>query len=118
MIGTKLLDEVVGLPASLLQAGVAGVVASLWSVNDFSTALLMIKFYECFFQNPSDTAVALRTAQRWLRDATQQQLLDWATSTLSGDDLKKVENTLNRYNSDVKPYEHPYYWAAFCAVGQ
>ncbi|OQW91019.1 MAG: hypothetical protein BWK78_05715, partial [Thiotrichaceae bacterium IS1] len=118
MIGTKNIEEVVGLPASLLQAGVAGVVASLWSVNDLSTALLMIKFYECFFQNPSDTAVALRTAQRWLRDATQQELLDWAKSTLSGDNLKEVEETLDCYNSDEKPYEKPYYWAAFCAVGQ
>jgi len=117
MIGMKNIEEVVGLPASLLQAGVAGVVASLWSVNDLSTALLMIKFYECFFQNPSDTAVALRTAQRWLRDATQQDL-NLAKSTLSGDNLKEVENTLNWYNPDEKPYAHPYYWSAFCAVGQ
>ncbi len=109
----------VGLPASLLQAGVAGVVASLWSVNDLSTALLMIKFYECFFQNPSDTAVALRTAQRWLREATTQQLLELAQSTLDADNMKVVKDTFARYHydPDEKPYEDPYYWAAFCAVG-
>jgi CHAT domain-containing protein len=44
--GLELPEEVVGLPAGLLQAGVASVVASLWSVSDMSTALLMTKFYQ------------------------------------------------------------------------
>src|SRR6185503_8601078 len=38
--GTELPDEVVALPTGLLQAGVAGVVASLWAVPDRSTAML------------------------------------------------------------------------------
>lgn len=43
--GTQLPDEVVSLPTRLLQAGVAGVAASLWSVADLSTTLLLVRFY-------------------------------------------------------------------------
>jgi CHAT domain-containing protein len=40
----SLPDEAVGFPAALLKVGVAGVVATLWPVDDRSTALLMVKF--------------------------------------------------------------------------
>jgi CHAT domain-containing protein len=43
--GIELLDEVVSWPSGLLQAGVAGVAASLWSVTDQRTMLLMVDFY-------------------------------------------------------------------------
>jgi len=82
--GMELPDEVVNLPAGLLQAGVAGVVASLWSVSDMSTALLMTKFYQnvtTLWQEPgtqASIAPALQAAQCWLRDATKQELQAWA----------------------------------------
>ena len=43
--GTGLPDEVVALPTGLLQAGVAGVIASQWAVPDLGTAILMAEFY-------------------------------------------------------------------------
>jgi CHAT domain-containing protein len=46
--GAELPDEVVALPTGLLQAGAAGVVASLWSVIDKRTMLLMVRFYDCW----------------------------------------------------------------------
>ena len=39
-------DEVVGLAASFLQAGAAGVIASLWPVYDHATFLLMCRFLQ------------------------------------------------------------------------
>ena len=39
--GRQLPDEVVGLPTAFLNVGFAGVLASLWSVADWSTAQLM-----------------------------------------------------------------------------
>ena len=39
-------DEFVGLPATFMQAGAAGVVGSLWLVDDLATALLMARFYD------------------------------------------------------------------------
>ena len=50
IVGTDLPDEVVMLPSALLEAGYAGVAASLWSVADFSTAMLMVRFYQCWRQ--------------------------------------------------------------------
>jgi CHAT domain-containing protein len=37
----QLLDEVISLPTGFIIAGVPGVIGSLWSVNDLSTAILM-----------------------------------------------------------------------------
>jgi CHAT domain-containing protein len=42
----RLPDEAIGLPGGLLQAGVPGVVGTLWAVNDLSMTLVMAKFYE------------------------------------------------------------------------
>ena len=71
--GTELPDEVVALPTGLLQAGVAGVVASQWSVPDRATAMLMAEFYRCWRREQMTPAAALRAAQRWLRDTTNAQ---------------------------------------------
>jgi hypothetical protein len=37
-------DEYIGLPSGFLKAGSSSIVSSLWSVDDFATALLMIRF--------------------------------------------------------------------------
>ena len=75
--GTKLPDEVVGLPTGWLQAGVAGVVASLWSVNDLSTAMLMERFYRLWREDGLAPALALRQAQLWLRDSTNREKAEY-----------------------------------------
>ncbi|ACL23624.1 CHAT domain-containing protein [Chloroflexus aggregans] len=40
------VDEVVSLPSGMMQAGIPGVVGSLWSVAESSTAILMSIFFE------------------------------------------------------------------------
>jgi CHAT domain-containing protein len=42
----NLSDEYIGLPSGFLYAGSVNVVSSLWIVDDLSTALLIIKFYQ------------------------------------------------------------------------
>ena len=69
----SLPDEVIGFPAGFLQAGVPGVIASLWPVSDLATALLAVKFYELHLDG-LPPAEALRDAQRWLRAATRKEL--------------------------------------------
>jgi CHAT domain-containing protein len=71
--GTELPDEVVSLPAGLLQAGVGGGVASMWEVPDRATAMLMIEFYRGWRWDNLTPARVLRQAQRWLRDTTNGQ---------------------------------------------
>src|SRR5204863_5694164 len=82
-------DEVLGLAASFLHAGVAGVIASLWAVDDEATYLLMSRFAYLYLdpQGIWSPARALAEAQRWLReDATNRVLQEYdplpSTSTL------------------------------------
>jgi hypothetical protein len=71
--GTELPDEVIALPTGLLQAGVAGIVASQWSVPDRATAMLMAEFYRRWQWDQMAPAAALRAAQFWLRDTTNSE---------------------------------------------
>ena len=113
--GVALPDEVISLATGMLQAGACGVVSSLWPVNDVSTVLLMMRFYECWRQEDQDPAVALTDAQRWLRGATNRQIAD----KLYGreDALHAVALRLMLAPADARPFAHPYYWAGFCHTG-
>src|SRR5208337_4212862 len=80
IVGTDLPDEVVAFPSTLLQAGYGGVAASLWSVSDISTAMLMEHFYRSWREKGKSkvtAAQALRAAQRWLRDTTNSEKAEY-----------------------------------------
>jgi CHAT domain-containing protein len=117
---TSTSDEYIGLPSGFLLAGSTNVVSSLWTVDAHATALLMIKFYE-ELQQQNNIVLALNTAQRWLRDTTVQGFQDWLIkSSLSWGYkiyLKKYFAT-NHENALTKPFESPFYWAAFCNIGK
>ncbi|MGC1245697.1 MAG: CHAT domain-containing protein, partial [Spirulinaceae cyanobacterium] len=76
-----------GLAGFALRSGALSTVATLWSVNDQSTAELMSEFY----QQLTKVDVSLTKAES-LRQAQ----------------LKLLKNPL---------YNHPYYWAPFVLVG-
>ncbi len=63
-------EEMLGLPAGFLRAGAAGVIGTLWVVNDLSTAWLMAQFYALWREAHLPADEALRRAQQWLRDRT------------------------------------------------
>jgi CHAT domain-containing protein len=119
-------EEVVGLPSAFLQAGVPAVVGALWTVNDLSTALLMARFYALHLRNagdegdgPLEPAAALRKAQLWLRAITNEQLaelFDAYRHSASGH-LREVAREKYRQftlrDPQERPFENPYYWAAF-----
>ncbi|NES17923.1 MAG: CHAT domain-containing protein [Symploca sp. SIO3E6] len=113
-------DEYIGLPSGFLYAGAAIVVSSLWTVNDLSTAFLMIRFY----QNLKDGlagALALNQAQLWLRDLTKGDLERWIEE--SSLPLKpavriSLRRRLHKLEDGAKPFASPFYWAAFCGIGQ
>jgi len=83
--GTELPDEVVSLPTGLLQAGVGGVVASMWAVPDRATAMLMTEFYRGWRWNGLAPADALRRAQQWLRDTTNGEKVEEYRRALAED---------------------------------
>jgi CHAT domain-containing protein len=75
-------DEFVGLPATFMQVGAAGVVGSLWQVDDLATALLMAKLYDLHLGGGLEPPAALRQAQVWLRQATRADLLAYAKTAV------------------------------------
>ena len=75
--GLKLPDEVIGLPTAFMEAGTAGVVASLWPVYDVTTFVLMARFYDLWRGQGLDPAEALCKAQRWIREATNAEIHDY-----------------------------------------
>jgi hypothetical protein len=79
-------DEVVGLTRAFMFAGAPTVVASLWSVDDAATALLMERFYG-HLQTGLGKSAALRQAQLdLLQDAIyRDDPYYWAAFVLSGD---------------------------------
>jgi CHAT domain-containing protein len=114
---TKQSDDCIGLATGFLYAGSQGVLSSLWSVDDFATAYLMIKCYENLAT--ADIAVALNTAQIWLRDATQSKLLEWIGELkLDSESTQHIKGFLESYDADETPFESPVFWAAFCAIGK
>ena len=82
--------EIEGLSAIVQQRGARHVVASLWRVEDASTAQLMRAMYTALVAAPSDVATALQQAQRSVRASAR---------------------------GGIHPYEHPYYWAGFVVSG-
>jgi CHAT domain-containing protein len=115
-------DEFIGLPAAFLQAGAAGVVGTLWPVDDTSTALAMMKFYDLHLANRTMPALALRRAQLWLRDVTRQEVLAFVgdmrrSGRLSPSQEAQVTSSLREGAAHDKPFSHPFYWAAFQFYG-
>ncbi|WP_293072716.1 CHAT domain-containing tetratricopeptide repeat protein [Moorena sp. SIO4A5] len=110
-------DEYIGLPSGFLVAGSPAVVSSLWKVNDLSTALLMIKFYQNLGEQMT-LAVALNQAQLWLRDSTKGELEEWAKHLpLSLSHREQLGDCFYNLGSMEKPFQNPYHWAAFVAIG-
>jgi CHAT domain-containing protein len=80
--------EIEGFSTIVQQRGARQVVASLWEVEDRSTASLMRRLYHSLAANGDDGAAALREAQLAVR-ATQ--------------------------SGSQRPYEQPFFWAGFVA---
>ncbi|MEN3615630.1 CHAT domain-containing protein [Plantactinospora sp. ZYX-F-223] len=76
--GAHLPNELIGMPAALIQARVAGVVAPLWAIDDESAALTAIRFHFLWRAEGLRPAQALRHAQIWVRDSTNAEKADLA----------------------------------------
>lgn len=121
-------EEYVGIPAGFILAGVPCVVSSLWSVEEFSTALLMMEFYRRHVKGQS-IVEALWEAQCWLRHLTRDGVVAWAREIYELIEDKSQVGDRNAFVAlfqeelqkgdypEDPPFDHPYYWAAFFVAG-
>jgi Uncharacterized protein conserved in bacteria len=110
-------DEYISLTSGFLVAGSPSVVATLWAVSDLSTSFLMIKFYQ-LLKDGLSVPLALNTAQLWLRDVTKSKLLEWIGELKLDSKLpQRFEDLCKKSKPDKKLFESPFFWAAFCAIG-
>jgi CHAT domain-containing protein len=111
--GISNIDEVVSLPSGLLQAGVAGVIASLWSVGELSTMILLSRFYTLWRTEGLEPPIAFRTSQQWLRDAESDEIIRHCSTFIPDlDRQKELRRALK-----LTRYSSPYHWAAFSYTG-
>ncbi|GAA2332323.1 CHAT domain-containing protein [Dactylosporangium salmoneum] len=113
----QLLDEAISLPTALLQARVAGVIATLWAVDDESAMLLMLRFYQLWRRDGQHPREALRRAQQWMRDTTTaaKQLEFPDAAALHG--AASLSEPVRRWMQDCRSHREPAQWGAFVYVG-
>jgi CHAT domain-containing protein/tetratricopeptide (TPR) repeat protein len=113
----------VGFAQALLLAGSRSVCLSLWKVDDTATALLMQRFYEDLLgrrpglKGPLAKADALAEAQRWLRELPAKEAEALARRLPEAERIGTAKGVVRPRPAGPRPYEHPYYWAAFILLG-
>lgn len=100
------------------QNGAKAVLASLWSVADESTQILMAEFYRLRKENPQMTkSEVLRQAQLSMlagklkpSNANDKQ----RTKTVN---LSDEKNAVQFKSDTAKPFAHPFFWSPFVLIG-
>ena len=114
--GTRLPDEVVSLPSGLMAAGVAGVLGSLWLVEDTPTAVLMAEMWRRVCTGVPALEASCG-AQRWMRDASRQEVVRWASTPLVPPSLRELVTRWLHDHPDDAPFSRPRLWGAFTYTG-
>ncbi|MEO0768366.1 MAG: CHAT domain-containing protein [Cyanobacteria bacterium J06649_4] len=125
IIGIENADEAISLPTGLLQAGVAAVISSLWSVDDRSTMMLLTRFYDLWRTEGLEISQALRQAQQWLRDTTNGEKATYfkdfmptqSTARMPASVADHLYKALILSDPNARDLSHPFHWAAFTYVG-
>jgi len=108
--------EIDSLASVMERLGAKAVLASLWSVNDRSTALFMQEFYKVRQSAPGMTkAEALQRAQRAMLEG--QIKGNGCGPPRKGASADVDMGSPGFACEAARPYAHPYYWAPFVLMG-
>lgn len=111
--------EIQGLSAAFVRDRAKAVIASLWNVNDTSTALLMQQFYQNLTQGMTK-AEALRQAQLSLLLGLPQghpPTQTTAQNTSARTNIQFISRDPSPISLATDEFSHPYYWAPFILIG-
>ena len=100
-----------GFAGLAVQSGAKAALASLWSVSDAGTLVMMVNFYQQL-KNVSIKAEALRQSQ--LAMLRGQLHLQSSPIQRAIDETSLPADLQNTVKDDLS---HPYYWAAFTMIG-
>ncbi|NEP09222.1 MAG: tetratricopeptide repeat protein [Symploca sp. SIO2C1] len=114
-------EGVFGLRRAFAVAGAKTLIMSLWSVNGWTTTLLMERFFDNCEAGLGRT-MALQEAQNYLRNITVRELQQFE---LGQDILKyefnngrKLDAAILARQAEDKPLAHPKYWGAWICQGE
>jgi CHAT domain-containing protein len=109
-------DELMGLTRAFIYAGTPSVIASLWKVDDASTASLMGSFYKNL--KTKSKVESLRQAQLdMISGKVSAQLLAQRGVGGIGKLSDATGSAIPTPRSASVPTSHPYFWAPFILVG-
>jgi CHAT domain-containing protein len=117
------IDEAMGFPAVFLGAGCSTFVGTFWGVNDFTTSLVMQKFYS-LVDRGADFVFALRDSAAWLRELTARrviEILKEMSLRYSGRkkrDIESAQTYFRELDPDDHPFSHPVHWSGLAVHGR
>jgi CHAT domain-containing protein len=119
---TDAADEAYSMASVALASGSAAVIASLWPVDDYATALLMTRLYEVLFAEPGLRPTdALHAAQSWLRSLTDAEHDEYVAAhpqLASERARRRGGNSTATIQDEVeRSFRDPVLWAPFIAMG-
>ncbi|MEA2373470.1 MAG: hypothetical protein QOH12_3864 [Solirubrobacteraceae bacterium] len=122
-VDTSNLDEVLSIGHAFLAAGAETAIGGLWDLPDPATAIIVARLYahlehDRLWQHPE---VALRSAQRWLRDQTRDTLLAEAAeaqvaSTWLAPQLAEALEAHIADDPTEHPFGDPFEWAGMATI--